>query len=405
MRFSLIASGGFRFWKTWLSLCLLLFPFAVLSACPFCTMQGQTLTGDVNAASLVLYGTLKNAKLLPGGDGLQGTTELEIDDVIKDHEIRGGKKVLTLPRYVPPSKDAQYKYLVLCDVFKNKIDPYRGVAFLPESKVGNYLSSALRLKDAPANEKLNFFFNWLDSADPEIANDSYKEFGNADYKDFRAMASTLPADKIAGWLKDKATPGFRLGLYASMLGHCGTKDQAKILEDLLDDKEKRLSSSIDGVLASLVLLDKEKGWKRITSTLSNPKEEFMLRFAALKAARFFHDYRPDVVPVSQTVEAYKPLLDQGDIADLAIEDLRKWKAWDMADLVLSIKSKEAGKVAIVRRAILRFALRCPGTAAKAFVENARTEDKRSVEDAEELLKLEETPPAPPASEKKVPASK
>ena len=91
----------------------------------------------------------------------------------------------------------------------------------------------------------------------------------------------------------------------------------------------------------MVLLDKEKGWKRITSTLSNPKEEFMLRFAALKAARFFHDYRPDVVPVSQTVEAYKPLLDQGAIADLAIEDLRKWKAWDMADLVLSIKSKEA----------------------------------------------------------------
>lgn len=405
MRYPTFPLRSFGFWKVFLSLGLLLFSISFLAACPFCTMQGQTLTGDVNAASLVLYGTLKNAKLLPGGDGLQGTTELEVDDVIKDHEIRGGKKVLILPRYVPPSKDAQYKYLVLCDVFKNKIDPYRGVAFLPESKVGIYLNSALRLKDAPASEKLKFFFNWLDSADPEIANDSYKEFGNADYKDFKEMASTLPAGKIAGWLQDKATPGFRLGLYASMLGHCGKKEQAKILEDLLDDKEKRLSSSIDGVLASLVLLDKEKGWKRITTILSNPKEEFMLRFAALKAARFFHDYRPDVIPVSQAVEAYRPLLDQGDIADLAIEDLRKWKVWAMADQVLGIRSKEAGKVAIVRRAILRFALRCPGDAAKTFVESARSEDKRAVEDAEELLKLEETPPSPPVTDKKVPAAK
>lgn len=392
-------------WKAGCALALLAIPFAFLSACPFCTMQGQTLTGDVNAASLVLYGTLKNAKLLPGGDGLQGTTELEIDDVIKDHEIRGGKKLLVLPRYVPPSKDAQYKYLVLCDVFKNKIDPYRGVAFLPESKVGNYLNSALKLKDAPATEKLSFFFNWLDSPDPEISNDSYKEFGNADYKDFKAMASALPPEKIAGWLKDKATPGFRLGLYASMLGHCGKKEHAKILADLLDDKEKRLSSSIDGVLASLVMLDKETGWNRINSILKNPKEEFMLRFAALKAARFFHDYRTDLISQNMVIESYKPLLDQGDIADLAIEDLRKWKAWSAAETVLAIRSKEAGKVAIVRRAILRYALRCPGDAAKSFVESARAEDKRAVEDAEELLKLEETPPSPAPADKKVSPAK
>ena len=386
-----------------LALALVIFPLAALTACPFCTMQGQTLTGDVNAAGLVLFGTLKNAKILPGGDGLQGTTEIEVEDVIKDHEIRDGKKLLTLPRYVPPSKDAQYKYLVLCDVFKNKIDPYRGIAFLPESKVGNYLNSALKLKDAPANEKLKFFFNWLDNPDPEIANDSYKEFGNADYKDFRTMASSLPPEKIALWVQDKATPGFRLGLYASMLGHCGGKQHAKILTELLDDKEKRLSSSIDGVLASLVLLDREVGWNRIISILKNPKDEFMLRFAALKAARFFHDFRPDVISEEKVVEAYKPLLDQGDIADLGIEDLRKWKAWNQAEYIFAIRNKEAGKVAIVRRAILRYALRCPGETAKIYVANARTEDKRGVEDAEELLKLEEAPPSPTRPENK-PAS-
>ena len=57
-------------------------------------------------------------------------------------------------------------------------------------------------------------------------------------------------------------------------------------------------------------------------------------------------------------------------------------------------------MAIVRRAILRYALRCPGETAKIYVANARTEDKRGVEDAEELLKLEETPPSPTRPENK-----
>ena len=32
-------------------------------ACPFCSMQGQTLTDEVKQAAMVLYGTLTNADL------------------------------------------------------------------------------------------------------------------------------------------------------------------------------------------------------------------------------------------------------------------------------------------------------------------------------------------------------
>ena len=46
----------------------LLIAFAAIAmACPFCSMQGQTLTGDVNQASMVVYGTLANAKLEADG--------------------------------------------------------------------------------------------------------------------------------------------------------------------------------------------------------------------------------------------------------------------------------------------------------------------------------------------------
>ena len=138
-------------------------------------------------------------------------------------------------------------------------------------------------------------------------------------------------------------------------------------------------------------------WNRINQLLRSPKEEFMLRFAALKAARFIHDYRPDLISNQKIINAYTHLFNQGDIADLAIEDLRKWKAWDQSDAIFAIRKNDAGKVAIVRRSILRFALKCPSDVAKAYVSAARTDDKQGVDDAEELLKLEDAPSPLPSS--------
>src|SRR2546426_10231696 len=85
-------------------------------ACPFCSMQGQTLTGEVNQASMVLFGTLANAKLNAEGFD-QGSTDLQIEAVIKKNDILADKKVVTLPRYVPSDK-TNSKFLIFCDVFK-----------------------------------------------------------------------------------------------------------------------------------------------------------------------------------------------------------------------------------------------------------------------------------------------
>ena len=113
-----------------------------------------------------------------------------------------------LPKYVPPDTTGQYKFLVFCYVFKGKIDPYRGMAMKPDSDIVAYLKGVQELKDKKPGERLKFFFNYLDNADPEISMDAFKEFANADYKDYRDMAKDLPADKLAGWLRDRNTPGY-----------------------------------------------------------------------------------------------------------------------------------------------------------------------------------------------------
>src|SRR6516225_4747877 len=77
-----------------------------LSACPFCTERGPTLIGDYNQASMVLFGKFTNAKLASDND-FGGTTDFVVEKVVKrddKNNLPGDKKVITLPRYVPPTK-------------------------------------------------------------------------------------------------------------------------------------------------------------------------------------------------------------------------------------------------------------------------------------------------------------
>src|SRR5262249_29496948 len=159
------------------------------------------------------------------------------------------------------------------------------------------------------------------------------------------------------------------------------------------------SSGMDGVLAGYVMLDRAAGWQFLTGLLKNANEQMLVRYAALRSARFYYDMRPDVVPQNDVVAAIDILLDQGDIADLAIEDCRRWGRWEKADRVLDLFNRPSHDVPVVKRSILRFALSCPperSPRAAAFVAEQRKRDPEWVSDAEELLRLEAAPrPATP----------
>jgi hypothetical protein len=369
------------------------FPSLGASACPFCMEQrGPTLIGDFKQASMVLFGKFTNPRLDKDGNFEGGSTDFMIEDKLKDdRDIVGKKKVITLPRYVPKSKS---KFLIFCDEYKGKIDPYRGVEVLGGNDIVKYLKGAKEVQDKAIGDRLRYCFDYLDNPELEIALDAYREFAVADYKDYRDMAKKLPPDKIAGWLKDAKTPPFRYGLYASLLGHCGKDKHAQLLREMLDNKEKRSGSGVDGMLFAYVLLKPKEGWVYVRDQiLAKPKEEFQLRYAGLRTIRNFWETRPDVVPKKDIIGGLYLLLDQSDVADFAIEDLRKWKVWEATDKVLQLAKKESHNVAVIRRAILRFALSAPkNPKVAAYIQAERKRDKEYVNDVEELLKLEtETP--------------
>jgi hypothetical protein len=355
-------------------------------ACPFCTMQGQTLTKEINDANFVILGTI--SKALPSPDGLDGTCEVVIDEVIKSHPFLKDKKQITLPRYIPVTK---VKFLLFCTVYKDRPDPYRGIP-VKETDIVTYLKGALNLDDKNIPKRLEFFFPYLENPEIEVSTDAYKEFAAADAKDVMTMIGSSDAKlvraKLVEWLRSPETASYRYGLYGYLLGQAGKPEDAQVLVELLNDPKRGLVSGVDGVLAGYITLQPKEGWEYLLALLSNNKADFTRRYAGLRTVRFFWEYRQDVVKPKELVSALTILLDQPDIADLAVEDLRKWKQWTLLDRILELATRSSHDVPIVQRAILRYALTCPDTKAAAFVQEQRKVDADRVKDVEELLRLD-----------------
>src|SRR4051794_28047969 len=249
--------------KTLLATCATLGILVVLPspapACPFCPSAGQTLMGEVNQAHLIVFGTLSNAQRDPNEFG-KGTTDLDIEVIVKDHEVLKNKKKITLPRYVPPDPKGKSKHLIFCEIYKGELDPYRGEAVTADSQIATYLKGAIELKDKDAPARLAYFFKHFDSPDWAVSGDAFQEFSNADYKDVRAAASKFDPDHVLKMLKDPGTSIARLGLLGLIFGHCGKGEaHAKALRSMIDDPKVKQATGLDGLLAGYVLLDPKEG--------------------------------------------------------------------------------------------------------------------------------------------------
>src|SRR5207244_8507169 len=100
----------------------------------------------------------------------------------------------------------------------------------------------------------------------------------------------------------------------------------------------------------------------------------------------------------QVAESVAVMIDQPDIADMIIEDLRKWSYWAPASKILGLLKKKEFDTLLIRRSVVRYMLRCPASEcpeAAAFIASERKRDKQYVDDIESLLRQESgSDPAP-----------
>ncbi len=383
-----------RYFAWLLALAVLATFAATAQTCPFCDAEkGPTLVLQIEEAQMVLYGHFEKPRITNAGLD-QGESDFVIEDTLKTHEILKGKKSITMPRYIT---DAKSKFVIFCEVYNGKIDAYKGVQLVHGGEMLKYVEGCLKLKGKTPSERLRFAFDFLNSAETEVALDAYREYARADYREYKDMAKKLPAATISGWLKDPKTPPFRYGLYASLLGHCGNAKDAEFLMDMILDPEKQKGSGLHGLLAAYTMLEPEKGWTFLKSLVADSEKPFLFRYQGLQTMRFMWENRPDLVNKDdaaarkEIVSGVAGIINATDMADFAIEDLRKWKRWEYADQVLDLFGQKKYNAPIIRKAVLRYALQCPTPRAMAFVKEQVTRDREWVEETRELLELETTP--------------
>jgi len=173
---------------------------------------------------------------------------------------------------------------------------------------------------------------------------------------------------------------------------------------LLNNDAEAEAGWLDGLLAGYVLLAPKDGLEYLAGIIKDAKTDFLVRYAALRSLRFFWEYREDVLKKPDIVAAIQPLLDQPDIVDLAVEDLRKWERWDLAPKVVGLFEKPSHEASIIQRSIIKYALSAPANneVCAKFVAKLRADEKQAerVRDLEQLLELEKPRPADKKDPKK-----
>jgi hypothetical protein len=359
---------------------------APATACTFCAGElraKQTLRMHYAAARAVLHGQLKNPRFDPKTD--DGFTDLQIAAALKDDPARGAQAVVTLRSYLPVAGNTPSEYLVFCGVADGKLDPTFGVPATPA--VVEYLKTAAKLDDTDAPAKLGFFFKHLDSADATVAADAFFELARAADADIIRAAKQFEPVKLRKLLASPETPAERLGIFAFLLGVSGGPADAAFLAALLKDTAtERTSGAFGGLLAGYILLAPKDGWALAAAVLGDAKQSYSLRLSTIVTVRFFQAARGSECK-ADVLKCCAALLPHGDLADQAIEDLRRWGYWDLTADVLAQFQKPTHAAPIVRRCIVRYALCCPDAAAKQFVAALRQSDPKLVKHVEEMLEL------------------
>jgi hypothetical protein len=361
----------------------------------------------------VVYGTLANPRFDPQSHG--GSTELYVREALQGEAGHQPPARLLLPVYLPVIGNATPReYIVFA---RRRQEDWEILGGFPASaNAVRYLRGALQLPpDAPA-ARAAYFFGYLDHSETAIATDAFTELARTTDADLvlAALHGAFAPDRLRRWLEDPNTPQERRGLIAYLLGLCG---QVPKDVDLLRQQWRQwltpvpLSSSTSslprdsttgsGLLSGLVLLDPALGWKEALAVVQQPARPVSQRWAVLETLRFFQAFRPPPLPPAAgrqpsaglryehraaMMRCYAQLLKHGDLADQAIEDLRRWGWWDLTAEVLAQFDQPTHQAPIVRRAIVRYALSAPQVQAQQFVQQLRQREPELVRSIEELLR-------------------
>jgi hypothetical protein len=369
----------------------LILTIALLLPCPAlaCSLCGSlsrsvSLLHEFDQAHVIVYGRIANPKLeLKAGLAGGGTTEFHVEKMLKDDPAFPRTRMILLNRYLP-ILDAKVpsRYVMF---FKSAKDaqPYTGRQITSPALL-DFMADLQRYGDDPL-QRLLLAGKQLDNADAQIADEAFLVFAKADDKLVGQAAKRLAPATLRKLVKTPELEPERLSMYAYLLGACGEAGDADLLRSLLTDLNQRNHKAFEGILAGYITMRPKEGWTYTHDLLKDEKTPFLLRYASLRTLRFFYNARPEET-AANVIHGLGLAIQQAELSDIAITDLRNWKRWDHSKLILSCYDKKSHHSQIVKNSIVRYALACPQPEARALVERARRQEPELVKYLEEELK-------------------
>jgi hypothetical protein len=369
---------------------ILLAGLALLSATPSpaCSLCGGYATKfpfliEYWNAQSVVCGTLAKPQL--NGNTGAGTTELVIDKVLKGDPRLKNVPSVTLPRYftiLNPKEPPRFMAL-----FDDKLTFIGGRTEYSPAFV-EFLLAAEAVKGTSRMQTLVHFAKYLDSADPAVADEAFLLLAQAKDKEVLELARSLKPEMFRKLVKDPRLEPERLSLFAFLLGATGSPADVDLLAPYLQKPDDRTAKALEGILSGYILRRPKEGWNWAYGVLGNSRQSFVVRWGTVRAVRFLYGTHPEAHQAAM-LHAFGVMIPQGELGDVAITDLQKWKLWDHTDLILKQYGRPSHSAPIVRNAILRYALVCPRPEARRFIEERRRQEPQVIRELEEDLAFEQ----------------
>jgi hypothetical protein len=340
-------------------------------ACPFCSIESQTLSEETQSSdAVVLAKLIKEAPpvdetIIDPSDPNSGTATFEIVEVLRGQELLTGVKEIRVVFFGEADRE---RIFLVSGIGTERID---WTTPLPLSAAA--VDYVRKLTSVPVSgpDRLAFFQQYLEHEDPLLAQDSYDEFARAPYADVQALGPRMPHDRLVEWIGDSKVTPSRRRLYLTMLGVCGSEKDLPMLEaliasdfqkmkpvleqfvsagmamggpiclpvwtELVDHDERRKKLGLDAMVACYLTLRGPEGLDLIDSRfLKNPKTEYTYFYSTIMALRFHGEEKTSPVPRARLLESMRLVLDNPEFAEQVIPDLARWEDWSVLDKLVEM---------------------------------------------------------------------
>jgi hypothetical protein len=391
------------------------------SGCPFCSAESQTLSEETKTADAVVLAKL--VKEAPASANAaepnSGTAKFKIVEVIRSKDTLAADQEIDVVFFGDSDRNKVY---LISGIGSGKID---WTTPLPLSPTAVEYTKKLGTVATSGADRLAFFQDYLENADPLLAQDAYDEFARAPYSELRDLKPRMQHDRIVKWVADPEVSPSRRRLYLTMLGVCGSKADLPLLEAMIvsdfdtmrpyleqcvrtglamggppclplwiesvNQEEKRKKLGLDALVACYLILRGPDGLGLIEERfLKNPHTEYTYIYSTIMALRFHGDENTGVVPRERLLASMRLLLANPDFADQVVLDLSRWEDWSVLDKLVAM-FKESDKASYIRQPVVSYltvASDQPGAVgerAKAALADLETFDPETVKQARSLM--------------------